>query len=151
MKQQFDFSVRALVLILAFLCLQSFTTNSGGDYYKVLLNGRLVAEQYLTKPVALKALSLNAATHDDKLTVYYSHCGQVGKNRTITIRKENGKILKEWKFSDSPSQQMQVAVDEILAAASKQTSVSLYYASNEIRSGRQLIELNLSTVAMARR
>jgi len=151
MKQQFVFLPRALVLILAVLCFQSFSTNGGGDYYKVLLNGRLVAEQYLTKPVALKALSLNTANHNDKLTVYYSHCGQAGKSRSITLRNDNRKILKEWKFSDSPSQEMQVPVDEVLAASSKQTSVSLYYASKEIPSARELIELNLSATAKARR
>lgn len=151
MKQQFHFITKVATLILAVICLQGFSTNGGGDYYKVLLNGRLVAEQYLTKPVALKALSLNAANQNDKLTVYYSHCGKAGLGRSITLKNENGKTLKEWKFNDSPSEQMQLPVGEVLNASLKQNSVVLYYASKEIPSGRQLITLNLSSIAMAHR
>lgn len=151
MKQQFHFIAKAASLILAVIYLQSFSTNGGGDYYKVLLNGRLVAEQYLTKPVTLKALSLNAANQNDKLTVYFSHCGKAGLSRSITLKNENGKTLKEWKFNDSPSEQMQLPVGEVLNASLKQNSVMLYYASKEIPSGRQLITLNLSSIAMAHR
>lgn len=151
MKQQFNLIARAAALILAIICLQSFSTNGGGDYYKVLLNGRLVAEQYLTKPVALKALSLSSTNQNDKITVFFSHCGQAGRGRSITLKNENGKTLKEWKFNDSPSEQMQVPVVEVLSASSRQNSVMLYYASKEIPSGRQLITLNLSSIAMAHR
>jgi hypothetical protein len=151
MKHRLYVIVKASLLMLAVICFQSFSGKSGGDYYKVLLNGRLVAEQYLTKPVALKVLSLSAANQNDKLAVYYSHCGQMGRSRSISLKNEDGKILKEWKFNDSQSQQMQLSVSEILNASAKQGSVMIYYASKEIPAGKQLITLNLSSIASARR
>lgn len=139
-------------MVFGFIFLASFSLKGGGgDYYKVLLNGRLVAEQYLTKPVAVKALSLNAANHNDKLTVYYSHCGQAGRSRSITLKSESGKILKEWKFSDSQSQEMQIPVGEVLNASSKLNTVSVFYASKEIPAGKQIISLNMSSIALAKR
>jgi hypothetical protein len=149
MKHRLHLLVTASVLMLGITCFQSFSGNYGGDYYKVLLNGRLVAEQYLTKPVALKALSLNTANQNDKLTVFYSHCGKTGTSRSISLKNENGKILKEWKFNDSQSQEMQLSVGEVLGASSKHNSVTLCYASKEIPAGKQLITLNLSSIALA--
>ena len=144
MKQQFYLLVKASALMLTVICLQSFF-HKGGDYYKVLLNGKMMAEQYLTKPVSLKTMSLNTANRNDQLTVYYSHCGQSGKSRTITLKNEEGKILKEWKFADSKSLEMALPVREVLQASAKVNAASVYYASREIPSGRQLINLNLST------
>jgi hypothetical protein len=150
MKLQFHLFAKASVLILAAICLQSFF-HKGGDYYKVLLNDKLVAEQYLAKPIALKQLSLTASNNNDRLTVYYSHCGQPGKNRSVLLKNENGKILKEWKFNDSKSQEMQLPVSEVLKASSKLNLVSVYYSSREIPAGRMLINLDLSATAFAKR
>jgi hypothetical protein len=151
MKQQFRFIAKSSVLVLAIICLQSFSFHRrGGDYFKVLLNGRMVAEQYLTKPVALKTLSLNAANRNDKLTVYYSHCGRAGSSRAISLKNEEGKVLKQWEFADAPSQEMQVPVSEVLKASSSLNTVSFYYSSKEIPSGKQIITFNLSTIALNR-
>ena len=151
MKQRSFLFAKMPSLILAFICLVSFSNGGGGDYYKILLNGRLVAEQYLTKPIAIKTLSLNAANHNDKLAVYYSHCGKAGRGRNIILKGENGKVLKEWRFSDSQSQEMQIPVGEVLNASSKLNTVSIYYSSKEIPSGKQIISLNMSTIALAKR
>lgn len=150
MKQQIRFIAKSSVLALAIICLQSFSYHGGGDYFKVLLNGMMVAEQYLTKPVALKTLSLNAANRNDKLTVYYSHCGRTGSSRTIILKNEEGKVLKQWKFADAPSQEMQVPVSEVLNAPSGSSTVSLYYSSKEIPSGKQIIAFNLPATALRR-
>ena len=143
MKQQFYFVAKSSALMLAFVFFQSFF-NKGGDYYKVLLNGKMVAEQYLTKPATLKALSLNAGNQNDQLTVYYSQCGQAGKGRSIALKNESGKLLKEWKFTDSKSREMQLPVKEVLQASAKLSTASVYYTSQEIPAGKMLITLNLS-------
>jgi hypothetical protein len=150
MKQKFHFLAKLSMLILGVICLQSFL-HKGGDYYKVLLNDKLVAEQYLTKPVALKLLSLNATNNNDRLTVYYSHCGHPGKNRSVLLKNENGKILKEWKFSDSKSQEMQLPISEVLKASANLNILSVYYSSTEIPAGKMLINLDLSAIAFAKR
>ena len=149
MKQQFHFLAKAFLLVIVFVFIQSFSIK-GGDYYKVLLNGKLVAEQYLTKPSTVKVLSLNSTNQNDQLTFYYSHCGKMGKSRSIILKNENGKIFKEWKFSDSGSPDMKLAVKEVLQASAKLNAVSVYYTSHEISAGKLLITLNLST-ALARR
>lgn len=151
MKQQFYLLAKSTMLAATFIFLQSYSFKLGGDYFKVLLNGRMVTEQYLTRPVPMNALSLTSSNRNDQLTIYYSHCGQAGKGRSISIKDGQGKILKEWKFNDSKSQQMQLSVAEILNASLKQHSVILYYASKEIPSGRQIITLDLSSIALLRR
>jgi hypothetical protein len=90
-------------------------------------------------------MSLNATNQNDRLTVYYSHCGQPGKNRSIELKNENGKVLKEWKFADSKSLEMPLPVKEVLQTSAKLNTVSVYYISKEIPAGRLLINLNLST------
>lgn len=145
MKQQFQFAAKALMLALGFIFLQSFFSR-GGDYYKVLLSGRLVTEQYLTQPVSMKTLSLTPHNSNDRLTVYYSHCGAAGKGRSVSIRNHSGTVLKEWKFVDSKSMELQLPVKDILNASSKNNSLFLYYASQEIPSGKRLLAINLSGV-----
>mgnify|MGYP006951358344 FL=1 len=129
---------------------QSFAGPSGGDYYKVLLNNKLVTEQFLTKPVSMKTLSLTTANSNDHLTVYYSHCGTAGKERSVSVRNHSGTILKEWKFTDSKTMELQLPVKDILNASAKNGSVFLYYASKEIPSGKQLLAIDLSNKTVAK-
>jgi hypothetical protein len=150
MKKQVQFLAKASGLVLVFIGLQSFLYK-GGDYYKVLLNGKLVTEQYVYKPAALKVLSLGAVNASDRLTVYYSHCGHVGTGRTVAVKNESGKILKQWKFADSAPQETPLALTDIMQASSNQNTVSVFYASKEMPSGKALIKLNVSATAVARR
>jgi hypothetical protein len=138
----------SLFLIL-FFC-QSFSGPSGGEYYKVLLNNKLITEQFLTKPVSMKTLSLTASNNNDHLTVYYSHCGNVGKDRSVSVRNQSGAVLKEWRFADSKAMELQVPVKEILSTPSKNSSLFLYYASKEVPSGKQLLAIDLSNKATAK-
>jgi hypothetical protein len=141
MKQKTYEAIKSLLLMSAIIIFFGFAHRPGGDHYKILLNNKLVAEQFLTMPVELKTMDLGAANGKDLLTIYYSHCGTAGKSRTIWLRNEEGKILKEWKFPDSKEMNMTVPVKEILQL--KAGTVSLYYTSSEIPSGKQLIRLHL--------
>ena len=81
-----------------------------GDHYKAFLNNKLVTEQFLTQPVSIKTLSLSVSNSSDKLKVYFSHCGTAGKGRTVSVRNAVGAILKEWKFADSKTIDVQLPV-----------------------------------------
>lgn len=140
--------ISCFVLITFFL--QSFSSPSGGDYYKVFLNNRLITEQHLAKPVAMKTLSLTASNSDDRLTIFYSHCGEVGKERTVSLRNSSGTVLKEWKFINSKTMEMQLQVKEVLNVSAKKGSLVLYYASKEIPSGKQLLAIDLSNKTVAK-
>jgi hypothetical protein len=139
----------SFLLLIGFL-FQSYAGPSGGDYYKVFLNNRLITEQYLAKPVAMKTLSLAASNNNDHLTVYYSHCGAIGKERIVSVRSYSGTVLKEWKFADSKSFELQLPVKDVLNTSAKRGSVFLYYASKEIPSGKQLLAIDLSNKTIAK-
>lgn len=150
MKQIHRASKIILVLLATFF-FQSFSHPYGGDHYKVFLNNKLVTEQFLTQPVSMKTLSLTAGNNNDNLKVYYSHCGTAGKTRTVSVRNGFGVILKEWKFSDTKTIEVQLPVKDILNAAAKKGNVFLYYASKEIPSGKQLLAIDLSNKDVAKK
>ena len=144
--------IRSSILLLAVLFLQAFSNKApGGDYFKVLLNGKLITEQYLTQPTAIKALSLTLANQSDKLTFLYSHCGTAGTARVISLRDEKGKTIKNWKFADSKDQGMQLMVKEVLGASPDHNTGLVYYFSKELPKGKLLINLNLPKAVTAKR
>jgi hypothetical protein len=148
--KQVDMSAKIFCFLLLSFFFQAFSGPSGGDYYKVLLNNKLVTEQFLTKPVSMKTLSLTPHNSNDHLTIYYSHCGTAGKARSVSVRNHSGTVLKEWKFSDSKTMELQLPVKDILSASSKKGSLFLYYASKEIPSGKQLLAIDLSNKTIAK-
>lgn len=152
MKPKTFSAIKASILLMVVLFLQAFTAKApGGDYYKVLLNGKLITEQFLTQPTAIKALSLSTANQSDKLTFLYSHCGTAGTARVISLRDEKGKTIKNWKFADSKNQGMQLMVGDILGASSNHDAGQVYYFSKELPKGKLLINLNLPKAVTAKR
>lgn len=149
--KQIHLAMKMLSFVLVSFFFQSFSGPNGGDYYKVLLNNKMITEQYLTKPISIKTLSLAASNNSDQLTVYYSHCGQAGKTRSVSVRNQSGKVLKEWKFADSKTIELQLPVKEILNGSAKNASVYLYYTSKEIPSGKQLLSIDLSSSTVVKR
>lgn len=122
---------------------------AGGDVYRIFLNGKQVLEQYVyaPKPLDLTALPLSEANGNDKLVVYYSHCGAVGKSRVITIKDDQGTVLKEWRFPDAASSKtdgMEIPVREILALQAKGKNLSLFYSSQQLPAGRMLTRVGKS-------
>ena len=129
MKQRIHFITKGFILILATLFFQGFSNKPGGDYYRIFLNDKMVVEQFLTMPKVLKALPLSAANPGDQLRIQYSHCGMAGKSRSLSLKDEKGKLLKEWKFPDTKSTDMQLAVKEVVNASGKSNTSSIYYTS----------------------
>ncbi len=116
----------------------------GGEGFEIFLNNKPVVQQFDTKMNVVKTLKLDQSNANDELTVRYYHCGRVAKNRTITLKDVNDRVLKQWKFTDvsNASANMNCKVKDILALQTgKDKTIKLYYASTELPDGRQLASI----------
>lgn len=138
-------AVKRLAGVALCAILFSFSTNnSGGEGFEIYLNNKLVLEQYGNNMNTVKTLNLDKAADDDVLSVRYHHCGRVGKNRTITIKDAQDKILKEWKFDDASDVASRISckVKDILGLRKgKDNTLKLYYSSSELPKGRLLTSI----------
>lgn len=136
----------AKAFTFAALLLFTFSAKAGGDSYKIYLNNKLILKQYVTQPLNLKSLQLDKAKSNDRLVIFYSHCGQTGRGRSIAIKNEKGIVLKEWKFANSTgsNESMVIPVKELLQLEKNNNSLlRLYYAAKELPKGRMLTSLDL--------
>lgn len=126
---------------------------AGGDSYRIYLNNKLILQQYVTRSLDLKDLPLSEANANDKLVIYYNHCGATGRSRSIAVKNESGVVLKEWKFPDAHVKEggmnipagdegMTIPVKEILALQAKNHELSLYYSSQQLPAGHLLTRVN---------
>jgi hypothetical protein len=141
------------LLIVTSTALFSFSAGKGGDSFEIYLNGKLLVQQFVYKDNSVKSLQVNYASADDRLDVYYSHCGQTGKSRYITIKDAKDRALKVWQFPDTGERKsaMTIMLKDI-PGLQKNTvsSINLFYSSKELPSGRLLASIstgNASTVA----
>jgi len=77
------------LLILVCATLFSFSPKRGGDSFEIVLNGKRVLQQFVYASKGVQTIQLAPTSDNDKLDIYYSHCGQVGKDRYITIKNAN--------------------------------------------------------------
>jgi len=129
------------LLILFSATLFSFSSKKGGDSFEVWLNGKRVLQQYVHVAKGVQTLQLAQASENDKLDIYYNHCGQTGKNRYITIKDKNNRPLKVWKFADAAGSNvaMSFKLKDILSLKKNKTDkLNLFYSSNELPNGRLL-------------
>lgn len=143
MKQHNSSRIAAKTLALLAVCatLFSFTSYRGGDSFSIFLNNKLVFEQHVTMKEGLKSFELGKANYNDQLSVYYSHCGKPGKGRSIAIKDENNKTLKEWHFGDGSNTKssMNCKVGDILdLQKNKEGKLQLFYSSKELPNGQVL-------------
>lgn len=139
----------AFVKAFTFGVLSLFTFNAiaGGDSYEIYLNNKLILKQYVAQPLNIKSLQLDKINSNDQLVILYSHCGQTGKGRSIAIKDDNGKILKEWKFANATGsdESMVIPAKEILQLAKNNTItyLTLYYTAQQLPKGRMLTSVDL--------
>jgi hypothetical protein len=129
--------------------LLSFTSNVGGEGFEISLNGKVVLQQFGKDMDEVKTLQLTAASPNDQLSIRYHHCGKVGKNRIVTIKDGQDKLLKEFKFKDvqTPYGEMSCKVQDLLRLKKgNNTVLKLYYSSSELPNGRQLATVSLSGI-----
>jgi hypothetical protein len=130
------------ILAIGALCatLFSFSAPPGGEGFQIYLNNRLLVERFGGNIKTVQSVQLDLRAPDDELTIKYHHCGRVGKNRSVTIRNEDNKILKQWNFSDTKdvSNVMTFKVKDIMVLGKEKTTLHLYYSSSELPGGREL-------------
>lgn len=128
----------------------------GADSYRIYLNNKLILQQYVSRSLDLRNLPLSEANANDKLVIYYNHCGATGRSRSIAVKDENGVVLKEWKFQDAPVKEggmnipagddgMTIPVKEILALQAKNQGLSLFYSSQQLPAGHMLTRIDKGT------
>ena len=101
MKSRSKLIVSKSLLILVCATLFSFSSKRGGDSFEIVLNGKRVLQQFVYASKSVQTIQLVQSSDNDKLDIYYSHCGQVGKNRYVTIKNEKDQPIKVWKFEDA--------------------------------------------------
>ena len=124
----------------------SFSPKPGGEGFEISLNNKVVLQQFGSQMDAVKSLALNQSTYNDQLTIKYHHCGKVGKNRVVTVKDGQNKILKEWHFADAatPVAAMAVNVKDILSLKKgNSNTLKLYYSSSELPGGRELATISM--------
>lgn len=99
----------------------------------------------------LESLELSAANANDRLVVYYNHCGATGRSRSISVKDDNGNVLREWKFRDAavknnenvPAEDdaMVIPVKEILELKAKHPGLTLSYFAQQLPAGRMLTRI----------
>ena len=137
---------KALALVALSTVLFSFVPKPGGEGFEIYLNNKLLVQRYGSDVNNTATLQLASATADDQLVIKYHHCGKVGKNRVITIKDDQDRILKEFRYTDvaTPVGSLSVPVKDILNFKKGNTVLKLYYSSTELPNGRMLASLNVN-------
>ena len=153
MKLSHSKSILSGFLLVA-ICLGifSFSKEKGGDSFEIYLNGKLLLQQHVSRASAVKNLQLAQSTENDKMEIYYSHCGQIGNGRSITIKNGQNQVLKDWNFPDAKGAKspMSFRVKEVLALQkNKNGKLNLYYSSKELPNGLLLASITQTSGAMA--
>ena len=134
------------VALLMTAAMLSFSPNLGGEGFEILLNGKVLLQQFGKELNTVKNLQLSQVSASDRLTIRYYHCGQAGKNRIVTVKDENDKILKQWRYKDSESnvgEMLCTAQDIITLKKAGNSVLKLYYSSNELPNGRMLASVTV--------
>lgn len=115
-------------------------TKPGGEGFEIYVDNKLVMQRYNKDINTVQALSLDNATATSEIKVKYWHCGKIGKNRSITLKDGQDKVLKQWRFADvaDVSAPMTFPVKDLLVAKKTTAVIKIVYSSSEIPGGRQL-------------
>ena len=143
---------KTVAFVAICVTLFSFSPKPGGEGFEISLNNKVVLQQFGSQMDAVKSMSLNQGSYNDQLTIKYHHCGKVGKNRVVTIKDGQNKILKEWHFADAstPVAAMAINVKDILALQKGNSRVNLYYSSSELPKGRLLTTITPGNITGAK-
>jgi len=146
-------AVKSLLILLC-ATLFSFSSKKGGDSFEIVLNGKRVLQQFVYASKGIQTIQLTQTSENDKLDIYYSHCGQVGKNRYVTIKDEKDQAIKVWKFEDAADKHgvMSFKLKDILSLRKNKTDkLNLFYSSSERPAGRTLATIAGEETGVARK
>ena len=126
----------------------------GGEGFTVHLNNKLLVEHYFTAKSVTPVLTLDRASVNGELAIYYNECGQIGKHRSLTIKDEKGLVLKEWSYTDATKEHtpMYAKVKDILALKHKSSgALKLFYFSQRVSDGRLLATITIADEVKAKK
>src|SRR5687767_6269860 len=104
MKKNTRFSwINSLVGIAVAATLFSFSGLPGAHSVQVYLDDKLVVDQYLDSKTSAPKLTISEGEKYSQIIVKYSECGRTVTSRTITIKDDKNKVLKNWVFDGSTS------------------------------------------------
>jgi hypothetical protein len=139
------FWCNAMVGVALSAILFSFSSLPGAHSVQVYLDGKLVIDHYVDSKTQVPKVLVDPAENHGQLIVKYSECGRTVTGRMISIKTEENKVLKEWRFEGSSSgfeDPMQIPVKEITGLKQKAAnSVKLFYSSNDFPEGQQVASL----------
>jgi len=142
-------------LVWIALCTTLFSFSKIGGYsYTIHLNDKQLVQYYVYKKAATPSFSLAQATPNDQLFVYFNECGQVGKERKLSIRDEKDNFLKEWQFANVTGEHtpMICKAKEILALKKNgNNKLRLFYSSHAVSNGQLLATIELGDNPKARK
>ncbi len=155
LKTKRSIAGRMLALVALSVGLFSFSGNFGADSYQIFINNKLVLKDYVTNQTSVKSFQLDPASANDEIEVYYSHCGQIGKGRAITIKDGQNRTVKSFQFAEATGKNtgMSFKSNEISSAKNVKSSgaLQLIYSSKEIPEGRLLANIVVGNDATASR
>jgi len=154
MKSHNKLIVAKSLLVLVCATLFSFSSKRGGDSFEIVLNGKRVLQQFVYASKGVQTIQLTQTSDNDKLDIYYNHCGQVGKNRYITIKNEKDEAIKVWKFADAVDKNgaMSFKLKDVLSLRKNKTDkLNLFYSSSELPAGRTLATIAGEETGLARK
>lgn len=137
---------KTVTLVAIAATISSFTI-FGGEGFEIYLNNKVVIRQFGKTLNEVNTLRLNQSSAKGQLTVKYYHCGQLGRNRIITIKDGQNNTLKEWRFDDGATSlaspvAMNCNVKDILNLnKGNESALKLYYSSNQLPNGRLLANI----------
>jgi hypothetical protein len=143
----------AVAIVSAGILASSFTNRWGGEGFEIYLNNKVVLQQFGKEMNTLKSIPLDRSLASSQVSVKYFHCGRAGKDRTITIKDDNNKTLKEWHYPDVAAANMSGSdlsmnfkvSDILLLQKNNSGKFNLYYSSSELPKGRLLASLICQT------
>lgn len=136
----------SLMWIAVSVILLSFSPKFGGDSFTISIDGKQVIQHYVVRQAPTPVLTLSPAPSTEEVSVYYSHCGQIGKGRSVSIKNDQQKIIKEWRFADAVNEHtaMTIKASEIKALFKNGAeTLNMHYASRELPEGRLLASVHL--------
>ncbi len=132
--------------------LSAFSSPAGGEGFEVYLNNKLILQSYGKSMEKIQTIRLDEGSATDELTIKYHHCGKVAKNRMLTIKDGNDKVLKAIRFADVNYVLggMSCRVKDIISLKKgNNTELKLYYSSTELPGGRLLASIVSGKAATA--
>jgi hypothetical protein len=136
------------ITLIGIASLLSFSPKPGGEGFEIYLNNKLLVQRFGHDMNTVQTISLSDISTTDQLRVRYHHCGKAGKDRQITIRTADNKILKQWKYKDGDvASSMMCPLSDIISLKKSNATLKLYYSSSELPAGRQLAAISTTSNA----